>query len=313
MEAKLRQLESALREKVMRFDDAKEKSKSQVISNMKELRDQINAAETEILRKIDRVFEDNVFATALAEVENSISSKCSVPTDFNKLSNLLRRPIPSIELPSSEDFYNVKKAILVLCNPETKPKPAPQRLDGKALSFSTIELSWESVPGAVAYQVETCKQNTTIFSKVYEGNSLKCTVTGLKPKEKSLFHLRAVYGSGKEVSEWSKTIKVTTPKIPVPWNVSANTLPGTVNVNWNPIDVGADSRSISYKVKVVENSKEKNNTYFKDCGQDTILSLYGKPSTKYTFYVQAGKDGAWGEWSDPATIVIPESTGRGWY
>ena len=129
--------------------------------------------------------------------------------------------VPPVTGPSEEDFYGVQKDILKLKNFEKKAREAPLRIAGRAVSFDTIELSWGSVPGAVAYQVEGRRPSDSALGKVYEGNSLSYTVTGLEPGTRYLFHLRAVLYDG-AVNEWSEIIKVATQEVPVPCNITAN-------------------------------------------------------------------------------------------
>ena len=304
---RLQQLASTLREKAYQFDTNKERSKEQIKSNVKELRDQIDTIEADLLRKIDLIFRDNPFATVLGDVEGHNS--CTF-VDYNKLESVSREPVPPVTGPSQEDFFEAQITILELKNFERKTKAIPLRMIGRALSFDTIELSWSSVPSAMAYQVEARKPSNTEFSKVYEGNSLSYTVTGLEPGTKYLLHLQSIFGDG-SVSEWSREIEVITQEAPVPCNITANALScDTVNVTWNPVPAEG---IISYRVWVEENTTNGPRTCVVDCGQSTCYKPSGlQADTTYNFSVQAGRGNAWGKWSRTVAVDTQESDELPW-
>ena len=262
---RLQQVLSVLREKASQFDANKEKSMRQILCSVKELRDLIKTVEEGLLNKVEIIFGSNPFAAALADVNNYNGS---TSVDYNKLERVSREPVPPATGPSNDDFLVAKKAIFELKNFDRKQREVPQKMTGRAVSFDTIELSWGSVPGAVAYQVEGRKPSDSVFGKAYEGNYLSYTVAGLEPGTRYLFHLRAVFGDG-SVSEWSREIKVATQKVPVPVpsNITANALSrDTVSVSWNPVH----EEGVSYRVWVKEeNTGSAPRSCVVDCGQNT--------------------------------------------
>ena len=216
---KLQQVASVLREKASQFDANKERSIKQILDGAQELRDQINTVEAGLLRKIDTAFGENPFAAALGDVDNNNNGSTSV--DYNKLERASREAVPPVTGPLNDDFQKAKKAIFDLSNFEKKAREVTLRMTGRAVSFDSIGLTWSSVPGAVAYQVEGRRPSDSAFGKVYEGSSLSYTVAGLEPGTRYLFHLRAIFGDG-ALSEWSEVIKVATQEVPVPCNITAN-------------------------------------------------------------------------------------------
>ena len=300
---RLQQVASILREKAVQFDKNKEKSKKQVTDGTKGLRDLINTVETDLLRKIDRIFEDNPFATALADAEGHITNNNSL-VNYSKLEGVSREPVPPVTGSLEDDFFKAQKAILKLNNFERKARSkAVSLMTGRAASFDEIELLWGSVTGAVAYHVEGRKPSDSAFSKAYEGNSLSYTVARLEPVTRYLFRIRSVFGDDGTVSEWSEVIEVNTQEAPVPCNITASTVScDTVNVSWSPVPTGG----VSYRVRVVEATMNAPRSCDINCGQKTWYKPSGLQSnTKYSFSVQAGRGNAWGKWSSTVTVETP--------
>ena len=298
---RLQQVASLLKTKISQFDAAKERSKKQISDDVKALKDLINTVEADLLRKTDRVFGNNPFASALAEITDNSSSSF---IDYGKLERTSKEPVPSVTCPSEEDFFEAKKAILKLSYFDRKANIAPLRIVGTAVTFDAIELSWVSVPGAVAYQVEGRKPNDSVSYKVYEGSSLKHSVAGLEPGAKYLFRLRSVF-SDSSVSEWSKEIEAKTQEAPVPCNITANIIScNAANVSWSPVP----ERGISYKVCVVEATENSARSCVVSRGQNTWYRPSGlRPGIKYSFCVQAGRGNAWSKWSSTVTVGVPQS------
>ena len=258
----LQQLASVLRDKTNQFDGNRERSKQQIEDGIQALRDLINTVEADLLRKADSIFGNNPFAAAFTELEG-YNGRTFI--DYNKLDRVSREPVPPVTGPSEDDFLEVQKAIFGLKNFDRKTRVDSPKMTGRAVSFDSIELSWCSVPGAVAYQVEGRRPSDSAFSKIYEGNSLSYTVTGLEPGTRYLFYLRIMFCDG-SVSEWSKKIEVTTQKVPVPCNIIANALSwNTANVSWSPVP----AEGLSYRVCVMENARNETRSCVVDCGQNT--------------------------------------------
>ena len=294
----LQQLASVLRDKASQFEANREISKRQVADEAQALRDLINTVEADLIRKIDRLFENNAFAAASTELEDYSESAF---IDCNKLERVSREPVPPVTGPSEDDYQEVQKVILELINFERRTREAPLRTTGRAISFDEIELSWSSVIGAVSYQVEGRRLSDSAFSKIYEGNSLKHTATGLEPGTKYLFHLRSVFGDG-TVSEWSREIEVITQEVPVPCNITANIIScDTVSVSWSPVP----AEGAFYRVCIVEATENGVKSCVVDCGQNTRHKLIGS-STKYSFSVQAGRGNAWSNWSSTVSVSVPK-------
>ena len=302
---RLQQVASVLREKASQFEANKERSKKQILVDIKELRDLISTVESSLLGRIDQIFGDNLFAAALSEV---VSHSNNTSVDCNKLERVSMEPVQPVIGPSPEnDFLDVQKVILELINFERKAKVVQLKIVGKAASFDSIELSWGSVPGAVAYQVEGRRPNDSVAYKIYEGNSLNYTVAGLEPGTKYLFRLRSVFSDG-TVSEWSKKIEVVTQEVPVPCNVTASAiLWDTVSVLWSP----APAERVSYRVCVMETTANGPRSCVVDCGQKMWYRPSGlQPSTKYSFSVQAGRGNTWGKWSSTVVVETPQNFTR---
>ena len=145
---RLQQIERALKDKASQFDASREKSKRQIKDSMQTLRDQINTVEADLLRKIDRVFEENAFAAAISEI-NDCHRRAPSSVNYDKLERVSREPVPPVTGPSESDFFEVQKAILNLKSLEGKK--VEQRITGNATSFDAIALSWDNVPGAATY------------------------------------------------------------------------------------------------------------------------------------------------------------------
>ena len=293
---RLQHVANVLREKVSQFDTNKERSKEQILVGTQALRNLINTVEADLLRKIDRIFGENPFAAALCDFDNNNGSTSD---DYNRLEEASREAVPPVTGPANGDFFEVQKAIFELKNFDRKQREVQLVMAGRAASFNAIVLSWDSVPSAVAYQVEERRPSNSAFGKVYEGNSLSYTVAGLEPGTRYLFHLRAVAGDG-AVSEWSKKIEVITQEAPVPCNVTARAVScNTVSVSWSPVP----AEGFSYKVCVIENTGNSSRSCIFECGQNTCYKPSGLlPSTKYSLCVQAGRGKVWSKWSSTVSV-----------
>ena len=188
MNQQLQQIREALREKAEQFDASKVRAGDSIKTSMQALRDQITAAESELLSKVESTYKDNVFSKTFAEIESVSASQ----TNFDRYEEIARRPVPTFSGPTEDDFLAIKKAILDLTTIGTSAKKetiqCPGKVEGKATSSNSIELTWEGVPNATGYQAEMRRFSKGSFHSVCEGNSLKCTAAGLEPNTKCLFH-----------------------------------------------------------------------------------------------------------------------------
>ena len=146
MSQQLQQIREALREKAEQFDASKARAGDFIKANMQALRDQITTVENELLAKIESTYNCNVFSMILTEIESVSASQ----TNFDRYEEIARRPVPTFSGPTEDDFLAIKKAILDLTTIGTATKKetiqCPGKVEGKATSSNSIELTWKESP-----------------------------------------------------------------------------------------------------------------------------------------------------------------------
>ena len=101
---------------------------------------------------------------------------------------------------------------------------APENINTKVLSNS-VELTWDSVDGATAYEVEADGSVAEVTSATYIHKDIN-------PNSTHVYRVRAKNGS--LFGEWSNKVTVTT-TLSIPGNVSASSSVSTITVKWNAV------------------------------------------------------------------------------
>ncbi len=101
---------------------------------------------------------------------------------------------------------------------------APENINTKVLSNS-VELTWDSVAGATAYEVEADGSVVEVTSATYIHRDIN-------PNSTHVYRVRAKKGS--LLGEWSNKVTVTT-TLGIPGNVSALSSVSTITVKWDAV------------------------------------------------------------------------------
>ena len=300
----LQHIRKTLEEKAKGFDNAKERSVAFVRSRAQDLRNLVNVAEGNILRDIEETYECNAFAAALYEMDNDSAGSLSA-SNFKELEGVSGRSVPVLSGPSKKDFGCAEEGILRLMGClATSSHHRYQRVEGKALSFEDVEVSWDASPDAVKCVVEMRSSKEGAFRRAYEGTALTYTATGLEPGTKYLFRVGFVLsGNGVcTVGEWSEAIEVTTQQIPAPQFLFAKALSESeVSLSWNRISVPPTKR-VEYHVVLQQegsaNNNNNNNAQEVYVGSNTEFTASGlQPETMYAACVKASCGAHSSSWS----------------
>lgn len=188
----------------------------------------------------------------------------------------------------------------------------------KALSATSVHVTWEGVTNAESYDVEYSTKKT-YFDSSSEVKSLNVTATyaeiiGLTSGEEYFFRVRAVNGVGK--SEWTEIKSVvigTNPSVPTTWSSTTTAITGEpLTLYW--VHNSQDGSSQTYaeleiyvndtvEVYTIENTtnedeKDKTSSFVVDTsGYSAGVSLQWRVRT-------AGITKVYGEWSTQRTIDI---------
>ncbi len=155
---------------------------------------------------------------------------------------------------------------------------------------TSISILWDETENATNYDIElgsSVIDNISVTNYVY---------SNLTPETSYTIRVRA--NNEQMTSNWSSPITVTTlaDASETPTNVTAEATGNTVQVSWNPVE-NAIGYDIEIDGTVTDNGTET--TY-----EHTGLAL----NTQHTYRVRARFDGREGQWSQPKTVKIQQTT-----
>lgn len=160
----------------------------------------------------------------------------------------------------------------------------PTTLQAITISSVSIDISWDSVNGAQAYDLmvdDTVVENIT---------STTYSHINLSPNTLHTYMVRAK--DNEIVGEWSNKISATT-LLAVPAKITASAISSTITLTWDEVD-GAESYDVQIDGNVIETVSE---TSFKNTGL--------VPNTSHSYKVRATNKSCAGDWSSE----IVQSTG----
>ncbi|MFZ5968224.1 MAG: fibronectin type III domain-containing protein [Bacillota bacterium] len=154
---------------------------------------------------------------------------------------------------------------------------APTNINSLA-TRNTITVTWNSVNGATAYDIEV---DGNIISN---GNSTNYVHSGLIPNTNHTYRIRSINPAGK--SGWSDMITVITQdqELPVPQNIVVEPYKTKVRMVWDMIP------GLTYQLEVDGNLKSLGSV--SEYIHDNLL-----PDTEHSYRVRSVKDGSYSDWS----------------
>ena len=181
--------------------------------------------------------------------------------------------------PNTAYTYNIRACNESGCSPAssittTTPVAIPVSPSGvtfTALSSTSLSISWESIVGAVTYEVRDGDGLVTTISHP----ATSYTATGLSSNTEYTYRVRACNTSG--CSDFVDIIAmIAIPVTPIGFTATASGLT-SLSISWSSVD-GAEYYQVSNNEGLVANNTHPNTSY-------TVTGL--SPNTKYTYRVIA--------------------------
>lgn len=180
----------------------------------------------------------------------------------------------------------------------TKPLPPPSNVTAAAKSSTTVELTWQDSNEELGYKIERKSGvGNWVEVKVTEADAMSYFDTGLSPRVKYFYRLRAFHQTG--TSKYSEEVDAT-PILPAPSNLIATSKSGTsISLSWS--DNSEDEAGFKIERWVDEDEWVEikmvaaNETLYVDTGL-TTGSTYGY---RVRAYVEFGTS----DYSDEVTAI----------
>lgn len=147
--------------------------------------------------------------------------------------------------------------------------PATTTLTGKALTYTSVRLSWTAVSGATGYQVLRASSKTGTYSTIKTQSGVTLDLTGLTTGSVYYYKVRA-FTTKSSVQVYGKVSNIVSlaPNVVAPSWISTTPYTKQVKIKW-----GAVSGASGYKIYRASTSA---GTY------EQIASVSGKSNTTYT-------------------------------
>ena len=174
--------------------------------------------------------------------------------------------------------------------------PSPTGLKGVVKSYSSVELTWDMVSGAYAYQIQ-CKKSSdadTAYSNYAMEKTTTYLIKNLDHSTSYDFRL-ATLNSILNTGSYCSPISITTDQFPSPTGVLARSVDGhsdMVKVSWK-----ADTESSSIRYRVYYKKYNGSDTGTTGLTEDSMSSLFTSLAdytvsglealTEYIFYVKS--------------------------
>ena len=281
----MEEIRRTLIEKLEMSEQIKGRSTNKIEEEFHRFIEDLNEIEADLLNAVDRSFDNSIFSSALALLDNNNES----PEAQAQVRSITEVSVPLLMGPTNQTLEIVRQAISAL---KDSIPPSPRNFEGRPLTYDTVELSWGNSLGAAKYQVEVRAESDGKFLKAYELTSNKLVMDGLCQGTTYKARVRTLYGSG-FMSKWSDEVDVEVLKVPVPSNITVEVRSwDTISICWDPASEG-----LSYKVKYAEVLSPALNPYIVDVLQKTRLTTRGLQqdrNTAFGFRQAKGTHGASG-------------------
>ena len=150
-----------------------------------------------------------------------------------------------------------------------------------AVTSNTITISWDEVPGALGYEIETDGEIQSA------GLETSYTHRSLKPNTEHIYRVRAIGLGG--TGYWSKEVLAST-MLAIPQNFAAKATSSSITLTWDAV-VDAQYYDVEINGDITDN------------GGSTVFTHNGlAPNVEYTYRVRAREDLGAGDWSEPLKV-----------
>ena len=174
----------------------------------------------------------------------------------------------------------VGMSLLTATTAEAAPKP-PAGLKAISTASTSVALTWKPVSGAAEYRISYAKNSKFKSAKTKTTAAGSLELTGLKAKTKYWIRIRALDANGRNLTSFSKAIKVKTRskgsyKLLAPAGLTADTTTTTTaSLSWQ-----ARGTTNRYRIQLSKSAKMSKPKYYKVSGTTTTISGL-EPNTTY--------------------------------
>ena len=162
------------------------------------------------------------------------------------------------------------------------PKPSmPGSVSAEALSSTSIKITWESVSGAISYDIYRSNTADGQYSKIENTASNTFTNDGLLPSTTRYYKIVAINDCGESAtSSYASATTQSCPAIAAPTNVFAQSKSSTsIEISWDEVNTAVSyqiyrSTSATGTYSSVGSTTGKENTSYTDEGLSTAQTFY---------------------------------------
>lgn len=230
-----------------------------------------------------------------------------VPANHYKVtySSNVNTGIAKIKLTATEEKY------VSVCSTTFLILPATETLSGSVTSFNQINLTWSKQAAATGYTIMYSTDKNFLkdcnFKHINNPNTTSFTFKKLDYNKKYYYKIRA-YKTNIGYGNWSKTLKIKTPKSPLPKTPKISSVKksakNSIYIKWKKLPV---SKNNGYYLQYSTNkSFRKNVGKIKIKSNKQTSKTINKLRTKKTYYVRIRGYNKYGKgnWSNAIKIKL---------